>query len=377
MAGIRRREWLNKNGTKRFCYEITYYINGKQCRKSGYKTKLDAQADLQAVTNTVSSDITFYNLVKEYIKSRQYRCKDSTIELYEKYLRCNLRPLHKLKARDVKSRDIDKIVLQMKQNGITNKTINCILLFMRSVYNYAILNKWVHDNPAKLVNTLPKVAKQKQALSEAEIKEFLSFIDKYPINKKTPLILALYSGIRIGELLAIEWTDIDFINNRLYINKQVSNKRVTTPKTFESTRYVNIPPEVVELLKRLKSESVVLSKIVFCSDSGGYIRRDKFIEHWFKKAMRHIGHPDYTFHCLRHTYATYLLSNNIPVKYVQEQLGHTSAQTTLNVYNHVLKSTNQQAINLLENLNCEHKMSIDLTRALKKPTNSGLYNGGR
>ena len=377
MAGIRRREWLNKNGTKRFCYEITYYINGKQYRKSGYKTKLDAQADLQAVTNTVSSDITFYNLVKEYIKSRQYRCKDSTIELYEKYLRCNLQPLHKLKARDVKSRDIDKIVLQMKQSGITNKTINCILLFMRSVYNYAILNKWVVDNPAKLVNTLPKVAKQKQALSEAEIKEFLSFIDKYPINKKTPLILALYSGIRIGELLAIEWCDIDFSNNRLYINKQVSNKIVTTPKTFESTRFVNIPPEVVELLKRLKSESVVLSKIVFCSEKGDYIRRDKFIKHWFKKAMRYIGHPDYTFHCLRHTYATYLLSNNIPVKYVQEQLGHTSAQTTLNVYNHVLKSTNQQAINLLENLKCEQNVSKAENRALKKPTNSGLYNGGR
>ncbi len=377
MAGIRKRTWESKNGVQKSCYEITYYINGKQCRKSGYKTKLDAQADLQTVTNTVSSDITFYNLVKEYIKSRQYRCKDSTIELYEKYLRCNLRPLHKLKARDVKSRDIDKIVLQMKQSGITNKTINCILLFMRSVYNYAILNKWVHDNPAKLVNTLPKVAKQKQALSEAEIKEFLSFIDKYPINKKTPLILALYSGIRIGELLAIEWCDIDFINNRLYINKQVSNKIVTTPKTFESTRYVNIPPEVVELLKRLKSESVVLSKIVFCSETGDYIRRDKFIKHWFKKAMRHIGHPDYTFHCLRHTYATYLLSNNIPVKYVQEQLGHTNAQTTLNVYNHVLKSTNQQAINLLENLKCEQNMSKAENLALKKPTNSGLYNGGR
>lgn len=377
MAGIRKREWVNKNGIKSFCYEITYYVNGKQYRKSGYKTRLEAQKDLQAVTNTISTDITFYNLVKEYIKSRQYRCKESTIELYEKYLRCNLKPLYKLKAREVKKRDIDSIVYQMKVKGITNKTINCILLFLRSVYNYAILNKWLYDNPAKLVDTLPKVAKQKQALSEGEIKDFLTFIDNYPINKKTPLILALYSGLRIGELLAIEWTDIDFTNNRLYINKQVSNKIVTTPKTFNSTRIVNIPPDVTDLLKRLKSELVILSKIVFCSETGDYIRRDKFIKHWFKKAMQQLGHPDYTFHCLRHTYATYLLSNNIPVKYVQEQLGHTSAQTTLNVYNHVLNSTNQQAINLLENLKCEQNVSNDLTRTLKKPAISGLLNGGR
>lgn len=376
MAGIRKREWLNKNGTKRFCYEITYYINGKQYRKSGYKTKLDAQADLQAVTNTVSSDITFYNLVKEYIKSREYRCKDSTIERYERYLKCNLKPLHSIKARQVTKRDIDRVMLLLIQNGMANKTINCILLFLRSVYNYAQINKWVVDNPAKLVDTLPKVKTDKQSLTEAEIKEFLSFIDKYPINKKTPLILALYSGIRIGELLAIEWSDIDFKNKTVHITKQVLNKVVTTPKTYNSNRFVSIPDIVIELLKRLKSESVVLSKIVFCNSAGGYIKRGEFIEHWFKKAMQHIGHPEYTFHCLRHTYATYLLSNNIPVKYVQEQLGHTSAQTTLNVYTHVLKSTNQQAINLLEKLKCEQNVSNAENLALKKPTNSELLNGG-
>lgn len=376
MAGIRRREWLTKNGVKKSCYEITYYINGKQYRKSGYKTKLDAQKDLQAVTNTVSSDITFYNLVKEYIKSRQYRCKDSTIERYDRYLRCNLKPLHNIKARQITHRDIDKVLILLINKGITNKTINCILLFLRSVYNYAILNKWVYDNPAKLVNTLPKVKTDKQSLSEAEIKEFLSFIENYPINKKTPLILALYSGVRIGELLALEWSDIDFKNKTIHITKQVLNKKVTSPKTFNSNRYIHIPDFVIDLLKQLKIESVVLSKIVFCSNTGGYIKRNEFIEHWFKKVMKHLGHPDYTFHSLRHTYATYLLSNNIPVKYVQEQLGHTSAETTLNVYNHVLKSTNQQAINLLKNLQYEQKMSIAENEALKKPAHSGLLNGG-
>ena len=376
MAGIRKREWVTSKGIKKACYEITYYINGKLYRKSGYKTRLDAQKDLQAVTNTVSSDITFYNLVQEYINSRKYRCKNSTLERYDRYLRCNLQGLHNMKARNIRRSDIDKTIFLLVNKGLKNKTINCILLFIRSVYNYAILNKWVIDNPAKLVNTLPKVKTDKQSLSETEIKAFLSFIDNYPINKKTPLVLALYSGVRIGELLALEWSDIDFINNTIHISKQVLNKNVTEPKTYNSNRYIDIPDFVIDSLKQLKAESNLLSRIVFCSNTGGYIKRNEFIEHWFKKAMKYIGHDDYTFHCLRHTYATYLLSNNIPVKYVQEQLGHTSAETTLNVYNHVLKSTNKKAMNLLKNLECEHNMSIAENEIIKKPTNSGLLYGG-
>ena len=375
MAGIRKKTWETKNG-KNYCYEITYYINGKQYRKSGYKTKLDAQKELQQVTNTVSKDITFKQLVKEYIISRKYRCKESTQERYERYLNCNLKELHNIKARDITCRDIDMVIINLVNKGLKNKTINCILLFVRSVFNYAILNKWLIDNPAKLVDTLPKIKTDKQSLSESEIKEFLLFIDNYPLNKKAPLILALYSGVRIGELLALEWSDIDFKKNLIHINKQVLNKKVTTPKTLNSNRYINIPDFVIDLLKQLQTESVILSKIVFCSNTGGYIKRNEFIEHWFKKAMKHLGHNNYTFHCLRHTYATYLLSNNIPVKYVQEQLGHTSAETTLNVYNHVLKSTNKQAINLLEKLQCEQNVSILENQAVKKPTYSELLNGG-
>lgn len=376
MAGIRKRAWKTKNGLIKYCYEITYYLNGKQYRKSGYKTKLDAQADLKAVTSTVSSDISFYDLVMEYINSRKYRCKVSTIERYERYIRCNLQPLHKLKARQITRRDIDKNIYYMVNAGMKNKTINCILMFIRSVYNYAILNKWVQDNPAKLVDTLPKVKTNKQSLSESEIEEFMRVVNGFPINKKAPLVLALKSGVRIGELLALEWSDIDFINNTIHISKTVLNNRVTEPKTSSSNRFIEVPASVIDLLRQLKSESVVLSKIVFCSKTGGYLKRNEFIEHWFKKAMRKIGHADYTFHCLRHTYSTYLLTHNIPVKYVQESLGHSSAETTLNVYDHVLKSTNKRALKLLENMECEHNMSIADEQALKKPTNSGLIIGG-
>lgn len=75
---------------------------------------------------------------------------------------------------------------------------------------------------------------------------------------------------------------------------------------------------------------------------------------------------DYNFHCLRHTYATYLLSNGVPLKFVQEQLGHSTPQTTLNVYNHVMPNVNFEAMNLLKNLQYEQNMSIIFNNSLKK-----------
>ena len=73
MAGIRKKTWKNKKGQTKFSYEITYYIDGKQYRKSGYKTKQDAQNDLAAVTKTITSTITFKQLVEEYISNRYHR----------------------------------------------------------------------------------------------------------------------------------------------------------------------------------------------------------------------------------------------------------------------------------------------------------------
>ena len=92
MAGIRKREWVTSKGVKKQCYEITYYVNGKQCRKSGYKTKLDAQNDLAEVTKSYNSNIKIEDLAQLYIKNPcQLRCKQSTIDIYNTYLKQGLK----------------------------------------------------------------------------------------------------------------------------------------------------------------------------------------------------------------------------------------------------------------------------------------------
>lgn len=357
MAGIRKREWINKSG-KHFCYEINCVIDGVQVRRSGFKTKIDAQDALNEVTKQITTNVKMNDLTRCYINEHcLLQCKPSTISLYNLYLNNYLTEILFKKAKEVKKRDIDLLVLKWKEYNLSNKTINDIIGFLRSVFNYGIINKWIYYNPAKEVKKLPKITREIKYLTSDEMIEFIEVIKEFPLKYYVPLLLDLYSGMRISELLAIEWTDIDFKNNTISVNKQFYKGELSTTKTYKSTRKITVPDFVFEKLQELKASQKVSSRIVFCGDTGGYISQDKFVAHWFKKAMRAIGKPDYNFHCLRHTYATYLLSNGVPIKFVQEQLGHSTAQTTLNVYNHIMPNVNYEAMNLLKNLQIEHKLN--------------------
>ena len=215
MAGIRRKTWTNKKGQQKYSYEITYYVDGKQRRKSGYKTRQEAQNDLSNVTKTLNSSISFKNLAEEYLNTRSFRCKESSIIRYKRYLNCNLQQLHDKKARDIRKSDIDKVVIALKETNMANKTINCILMFVSSVFNFGIKNKLFSNNPTRDVEKLPQIKNKVQYLNEEEMNKFVEYIRNFPITKQAALLTAIYTGMRIGELLALEWSDIDFSYKKL------------------------------------------------------------------------------------------------------------------------------------------------------------------
>jgi integrase len=252
------------------------------------------------------------------------------------------------------------LVLKWRKEGLTNKSINNLLGFLYSSYKYGLGYKWVKENPLELVARLPKQKRDVRFLDEEDMQNFIEVIKTFPQERFVPLYVALCTGMRISELLALEWSDIDFVRGTININKQYYKGNLATPKTYKSTRRVSVPSEVLEELKNLKEKSKVLSKIVFCGSSGKYINQNKFVKNWFKKAMKAIGKPDYNFHCLRHTYATFLIQNGVPINYVSERLGHSSPQTTLNVYNHAMPKITNQAMNLFEKIKKEHFKSIEI-----------------
>lgn len=345
MAGIRKKSWRTKSGVK-YCYEITYYINGKLVRKSGYKTRLDAQEALPTVTKSFSKNMTVLEMMNIYLNEHcPCHCKETTTELYRGY-KGNFKTIYNMQAKKVTGRDINKLIIEWKNHNIKNKSINNLLGFLTACFNYLIENKLITDNPITKKHRQAKKRDKIQFLNEDEMILFKTVIQDYPPDKRLALLLDLHTGLRIGELLALEWADIDFKNKMLNVNKQYYKRKLTTPKTAQSIRKIDLDDVILNELREYKANLKVIRPLVFANAYGGYFDRAKFIDKYYKKAVEAIGHPDYTFHALRHTHAAFLLSNEVDIKYVQERLGHTDAQTTLNTYHHVMPKTKSKVNNL-------------------------------
>lgn len=367
MAKIRKRTWKNKSG-KHTCYEITYVIDGKQFRKSGYKSLLEAQIDLPNVIFDYDTDIKFSTLVNVFISRHcELKCKQSTIDLYNRYIKAHFQTLMPKVVRNITHKDIENLIFLLKKKDLCNVTINKLIQLLRVIFNYGIENKLISKSPILKSDKLKEEKKEINVLDEKQIQSFLEVAKNRNIKTYALLATALYTGIRRGELLALEWSDIDFKNSRIKVNKQVYKHERTTTKNNKS-RSVDIPDNLITILQEYKKQQVVMSKIVFCNSTGKYINPSSLERYYFCATLKLLNKnlPEdeqikIRFHDLRHTYATVLLSNGVPIKYVQEQLGHSSAKMTLDVYASYMPSVKFEALNILNNLQkkdtIEHELS--------------------
>ena len=369
MASIRKRTWKNKSGTHT-CYEINYVIDGKQYRKSGYKSELEAQLDLHNVVLDKSTDIRFALLADDYLNRHcELNCKPSTKALYENYLKVNLQNIKRKIAKDIKKRDIETLVLDLKRKGLTNKTINGIITFVQAVLNYGVENDFLKENPVLKFKKLPQTKPQIHFLDETQIKLFLELAQIHTPRYYSFFATAIFTGMRRGELLALEWSDIDFKNAQIKVSKQIYKGITQSTKTNKS-RVIDIPQNLLMILQEHKRTTTLLTKLVFHNKEGKpihpYNMEHAYFHPLIKKCNEYLEADNQInklrFHDLRHTYATYLLSKGIPVKYVQEQLGHSTARMTLDTYASVMPSVKFGALDMLnelkKNTGIEHNLNM-------------------
>lgn len=178
------------------------------------------------------------------------------------------------------------------------------------------------------------------------------------------LTLDVTTGMRLGELLALRWQDIDFEHRSLHIRRSmgfISGQGYVEfePKTARSRRKILLPPFVCEVLRqhrtrqleeRLKMGTVWRERdLVFCNRYGDFLD-PSHLRQRFDRLLKDAGLPDVRFHDLRHSAATILLSMGIHPKVVQEILGHSQISMTLDTYSHVLPSMQQEAMDKLDDL---------------------------
>lgn len=192
---------------------------------------------------------------------------------------------------------------------------------------------------------------------------------KIPLQFKVLFHLAIFGGFRRGELVALTWEDIDFLNHTVTVNKASARTKdgiiTKTPKTFSSNRTVTLPANTINLIRKYKAEQQR-----YRLSLGTYWKGDNYLfiqddgkqmdistpNKVFKKVIRIYNEthedklPEITLHGLRHTSATLLIAQNVDVKTVSNRLGHSETSTTMDIYAHALQKQDELAAESLGEL---------------------------
>ena len=228
-----------------------------------------------------------------------------------------------------------------------NSIINVIKLSLKTAYSSGITQNYIGDSIRR-----PKTEeKEINCFSVFEQNKIQTVVVKS--YKLFGILLCLYTGIRIGELLALKWSDIDFINEEISITKTSHDSKdangkfcifTNKPKTPSSKRIIPIPKKLMSLLKEYYNKRI--SEYVVCTKNGKNVSTRSYQE-TFKRLLINLKLPIKNFHSLRHTFATRALECGMDVKTLSEILGHKSPTITLNRYVHSLIEHKKEMMNRL------------------------------
>lgn len=294
-------------------------------------------------------EIWLYNYIKPTNKTR-------TFENYKQMIDNHIIT----KIGDLDIREITPLLLQnfltellrignkLNGRGLSTSTVNLIITIiqnsLKTAFRIGIINEYTADRIKR-----PK-------LKESEVSCF-NLIEQRKIeqailsdkrDKMFGILLCLYMGLRIGELLALTWDDINFISGFISVNKTCYDGKnncrlIFEPKTKSSKRTIPIPKQLIPILKLKKQKS----KSKYVIEENGKIVTIRSYQRSFALLLKKLNIEHRGFHSLRHTFATRALESGMDVKTLSEILGHKNATITLNRYAHSLMEHKQEMMNKL------------------------------
>lgn len=360
-----------------------YDISGKQIKqqftwkpKPGMSQKqIEKELERQKVLfeekvkneHFVTSSVKFETLAKEWLEQAELEGHLKVLTL-KRLKQCQARTyqaIGHLPIGKISTMQIQKFINNLAEDGInlhtggglSSKTQKLYLNFISDVMNFAIRCNMISRNPCHGVQVIATKKKEREMYTVEEAQEFLNHLQNAPIKYRTFFILAIFSGFRRGELLGLEWKDIDFENCVITIRRTslyAKEKGIFegTPKTEGSYRCLKLPTKVMEALREYKqAQDEDIRKLgdrwhdtdrLFTTWDGHPMGPDS-VRHWLEKFCKREGLRYVNVHSFRHLNASMLIQNGVDVRTVSAALGHSQTSTTLNIYAHAFDEAQAKA----------------------------------
>ena len=365
--GKRKQKWkstgLAIRGNKKIAMQIAENM------------RMEFEQELELSSNNsqsdVVNDILFVDYMKNWLKIIKPTIELNTYGSYEQminYRITNYFTIHKIKLKELQPIHIQDFYTTMLDDGLSSNTVIHYHAIIRKALDYAFKMNIIQSNVADKVQR-PKIEQFiGKFYSESELNTLFEKSKGDPLE--LIIFLTAFYGLRRSEIAGLKWNAIDFDNNTITIKHtivQVSIKGqreiLGKDRTKNKTSYRTLPlvPEVIEVLKRFKEvqennkklcQKSYNSKYVeyICVDSLGNIISPDFITKHFKRLLKNNNLRIIRFHDLRHSCASLLLARGIPLKEIQEWLGHSNFNTTANIYAHLDTKVKQNSANVLSNI---------------------------
>ena len=299
----------------------------------------------------------------------KHTIRPRTYERYESMIRLHIIPgigHHQLQK--LVPQQLQRFYTQKLDEGLSPTTVASFHKMLHLAFEKAVRWNLISRNVCETVDPPRAKHYEIQPLNQEQIQRFLAAAVGH--RSEALFVLALATGMRRGEIMALKWQDIDLSTGLLQVRRVLTHMPAklngkggyveAEPKTERSRRSIVIAPFALDKLKehrvrqleaKLKAGSIWKENdLVFCSSVGGHLHTSRDIFTQFKKLLKEAGLPDIRFHDLRHSSATMFLALGTHPKVVQEMLGHSQIATTLDIYSHVLPTMQVEAVNKLDSV---------------------------
>lgn len=342
-----------KDEVRNTWYCSFYYTkNGKRCikKKRGFQTKREANAWERKFIEQHQADLDmdFTSFWELYLADMEVRLRENTIQTKKYIVELKILPYFKdMSINEISAKDIRDWQNQLIKQGYKDTYLKTVNNQLSCIMNYAVKYYDLNSNPVRKAGAIGKGRSDEMKFyTKEEFEQFIKGVsDK--LQSEIAFKLLFWTGIRIGELLALTPQDIDFDNNVIHVTKSYQRIRgrdvITAPKTPKSIRDITMPVslknELYEYVGRLYG--VMKDQRIF--SFGKY-----FLEHEVIRGAKNTGVKKIRLHDFRHSHASLLVSMGIPIVEIRDRLGHQLSKTTIDIYSHLYPNSQMDLANKLE-----------------------------